>query len=312
MSFHPTVSQISVGSPASAANPGAEGPDERSEMSESGPRTESSDDNIGYHLAQGVATITIDAPSQGNSLTASMRDTLADFFDWASEDLNVRAVVLTASGDRHFCTGANLGGAQKPAPERPEGAPRLSVGDTARIIRRGWQRLIASILDCEKPVVAAVNGTAAGGGAQLVLACDMVVMAEHAKLVEVFVRRGIMPDAGGAYLLPRLVGPHVAKELMFLADDVPAGRCAELNIANRVVPAAELESAVTELAGRLALAPTKALALTKWLVNRSFESDRNTAFDEEALAQDILTNSHDFADGIAAFGEKRKPEFKGW
>lgn len=281
-------------------------------MSESGPRTESSDENIGYELSEGVATITIDAPDRGNSLTASMRDTLTDFFEWASEDLNVRAVVLTASGDRHFCTGANLGGPQKPAPARPEGAPRLSVGDTARIIRRGWQRLVASILDCEKPVVAAVNGTAAGGGAQLVLACDIVVMAENAKLVEVFVRRGIMPDAGGAYLLPRLVGPHVAKELMFLADDVPAQRCAELNIANRVVPADQLEAAVSELGERLAAAPTKALALTKWLVNRSFESDRNTAFDEEALAQDILTNSRDFADGIAAFGEKRKPEFKGW
>lgn len=281
-------------------------------MSESGPRSESSDDNIEYNVSDGVATIRINAPSQGNSLTASMRDTLTDFFNWASEDLAVRVVVLAAAGDRHFCTGANLGGPQKPAPDRPEGAPRLSVGDTARIIRRGWQRLVASILDCEKPVVAAVNGTAAGGGAQLVLACDMVVMADDAKLVEVFVRRGIMPDAGGAYLLPRLVGPHVAKELMFLADDVSAQRCAELNIANRVVPAEDLEAAVDELTTRLAAAPTKALALTKWLVNRSFESDRNTAFDEEALAQDILTNSHDFADGIAAFGEKRKPEFKGW
>lgn len=281
-------------------------------MSESGPRTESSDENIGYEVSDGIATITIDAPSQGNSLNASMRDTLADFLDWASADLNVRVVVLAASGDRHFCTGANLGGPQKPAPPRPEGAPRLTVGETARIIRRGWQRLIASILDCEKPVIAAVNGTAAGGGAQLVLAADLVVMADDAKLVEVFVRRGIMPDAGGAYLLPRIVGPHVAKELMFLADDIPAARCAELGIANRVVTAEELPAAVGELAERLAAAPTKALALTKWLVNRSFESDRNTAFDEEALAQDILTNSADFADGIAAFGEKRKPEFKGW
>lgn len=281
-------------------------------MTTAGPRNESSDDNIAYEVTDGVATITIDAPSQGNSLTGSMRDTLADFFDWASADLNVRVVVLTGAGDRHFCTGANLGGPAKPEPQRPEGAPRLTVGETARLIRRGWQRLIASILDCEKPVIAAVNGTAAGGGAQLVLACDLVVMAEESKLVEVFVRRGIMPDAGGAYLLPRLVGPHVAKELMFLADDVTAARCRELGIANRVVPAVELEPAVAELAGRLAVAPTKALALTKWLVNRSFESDRNTAFGEEALAQDMLTKSDDFADGIAAFSEKRKPEFRGW
>ncbi|MCB1255645.1 MAG: enoyl-CoA hydratase/isomerase family protein [Microthrixaceae bacterium] len=270
------------------------------------------DDQILYEVTDGVAAITINAPGQGNSLNAAMRDRLAERFEWASADLAVRVVVLTGAGDRHFCTGANLGGPQAPAPDRPEGAPRMTVGETGRMIKRGWQRLIASILDCEKPVIAAVNGTAAGGGAQLVLACDLVVMADSAKLVEVFVKRGIIPDAGGAYLLPRIVGPQIAKELMFLADDVPAQRCAELGIANRVVPTAELSGAVSELSGRLVDAPTKALALTKWLINRSFESSRNTAFDEEAIAQDLLTNSADFKDGIAAFGERRAPEFKGW
>ncbi len=270
------------------------------------------DDQILYEVANGVATITINAPGQGNSLNAAMRDRLTERFEWASADLAVRVVVLTGAGERHFCTGANLGGPQAPAPDRPEGAPRMTVGETGRMIKRGWQRLVASILDCEKPVIAAVNGTAAGGGAQLVLACDLVVMADSAKLVEVFVKRGIIPDAGGAYLLPRIVGPQIAKELMFLADDVPAQRCVELGIANRVVPTTELTSAVSELSSRLVDAPTKALALTKWLINRSFESSRNTAFDEEAIAQDLLTNSADFKDGIAAFGERRAPEFKGW
>jgi len=270
------------------------------------------DDLVLYTSEAGVATITINAPDKANSLTAYMRDQLTDWFEWASADLGVRAVVLTAAGDRHFCTGAHLGGAQKPTPPRPEGAPDRAMGDASRMIKRGWQRLVASILDCEKPVVAAVNGTAAGGGAHLVLAADLVVMADTAKLVEVFVKRGILPDAGGAYLLPRIVGPQIAKELMFLAENVPAERCAQLGIANRVVPAADLHEEVTTLTDRLVASPTKALGLTKWLINRSFESSRQTAFEEEAMAQDLLTASADFAEGLTAFREQRPTEFKGW
>lgn len=269
-------------------------------------------DRVTYAVDGGVATITIDAADAGNSLTSSMRDGMTELVEWASADHGVRAIVLTGAGERHFCTGANLGGPQKPAPPRPEGAPDRLLGDGARMIRRGWQRLIASILDSEKPVVARVNGTAAGGGAHLVLACDLVVMADTAKLVEVFVRRGILPDAGGAWMLPRIVGPQVTKELMFLADDVSAERCRELNIANRVVPAAELDAAVDELTGRLVQAPTKALGLTKWLVNRAFESSRHTAFEEEAAAQEWLMHSEDFQEGLAAFRERRSPEFRGW
>jgi len=261
---------------------------------------------------RGVATVTIDRPDAGNSLTSEMRDGLADVFDELSATLGVRAVVLTGAGDKHFCTGAGLGGAQKPQPPRPEGAPERALGDVQRMIRHGWQRLIASIMDCEKPVVAAVNGTAAGGGANLVLACDLVVMADTARLIEVFVRRGIIPDAGGCYLLPRVVGLPRAKELLFLGDDVGAAECERYGIANRVAPAAELRAAADELAGRLAAGPTKAIQLTKWLVNRSFESSRQTAFEEEGYAQELVTATADMADGIAAFAERRRPSFKGW
>ncbi len=224
----------------------------------------------------------------------------------------MRAVVLTASGERHFCTGAALGGARPPEAARPDDAPDRAVGDAARMIRLGWQQLVGSILDCEKPVVGAINGTAAGGGAQLVLACDLVVMADTARLIEVFVRRGIMPDAGGAYLLPRLVGLHRAKEIMFLGDDVSAEAAERLGIANRVVPAAELQSSAAELAARLAEAPTRAIAMTKWLLNRSFESDRQTAMDEEAFAQELVTNTEDSREGMLSFMERRDPQFKGW
>ena len=261
---------------------------------------------------RGVATITIDRPDAGNSLTAEMRDHLADSFLELSSSLGVRAVVLTGAGDRHFCTGAGLGGAQRPAPPRPDGAPEPALGDIARMIRRGWQRLVAAVLDCEKPVVAAVNGTAAGGGANLVLACDLVVMADHARLIEVFVKRGIMPDAGGCYLLPRIVGPQRAKELMFLGDDLSAVDCERWGIANRVVPKDQLAATVDELADRLAHGPSKAIAMTKHLVNRSFESSRQSAFEEEALAQELVTATGDKVEGLAAFAERRAPDFKGW
>lgn len=260
----------------------------------------------------GVARVTIDRTDAGNSLTAEMRDHLAATFDELSATLGVRVVVLTGAGDRHFCTGAGLGGAQKPDPPRPDDAPDRALGDVSRLVRRGWQRLVASILDCEKPVIASVNGTAAGGGANLVLACDLVVMADTASLIEIFVKRGIIPDAGGCYLLPRVVGPQRAKELMFLGDALTAADCERWGIANRVVPAPELSAAVDELAGRLAVAPTKAVAMTKWLVNRSHESSRHAAFEEEAYAQELVTATADMAEGIKAFGERRSPDFKGW
>lgn len=277
-------------------------------MSDDAPVTEL----IRLSVDAGIARITIDRPAAGNSLTAEMRDHLADTFDQLSATLDVRVVVLTGAGERHFCTGAGLGGSQRPEPPRPADAPERALGDVARLIRRGWQRLVASILDCEKPVVAAVNGTAAGGGANLVLACDLVVMADTAKLTEVFVKRGIIPDAGGAYLLPRIVGPHRAKELMFLGDALTATDCERWGIANRVVPADELATSVDELAGRLAAGPSKAIAMTKWLVNRSSESSRHTAFEEEAVAQELVTATADMTEGIAAFAEKRSAEFKGW
>jgi 2-(1,2-epoxy-1,2-dihydrophenyl)acetyl-CoA isomerase len=259
----------------------------------------------------GVCWITLNRPEAGNAITPDMRDRMVTWLEEASDDLAVRAVVLIGTGEKGFCTGADLRTMPTP-PHRPAGAPARAVGDAARQIRTGWQRLISALLDCEKPVIAAVNATAAGGGMHLALACDLVLAAEEAKFIEVFVRRGIAPDAGGAYLLPRLIGPQRAKELFFFGDDLPARDAERLGLVNRVVPRAQLPTVAAEWAARLAAGPTKAIGATKYLTNRSLESDRATALWDEAVAQELVVGSEDCREGLAAFAERRTPSFKGW
>lgn len=263
-------------------------------------------------IEEGVAWLVVNRPEAGNALTSAVRDQLADWLEEASADLRVRAVVVTGTGERAFCTGADLRGGQAAAPPRPEGAPEQAVGDGARVIRRGWQRLVAAVLDCEKPVVAGVNGIAAGGGMHLALACDLVVAVEDARFVEVFVRRGIAPDAGGAWLLARLVGIQRAKELFFFGDDVPAAEAHRLGLVNRVVTRDAFEPTVRELATRLAQGPTKAIGVAKWLANRSLDVDRATAFQDEAMAQELVTRTEDAQEGIRSFVERRPAAFRGW
>ena len=180
------------------------------------------------------------------------------------------------------------------------------------MIRTGIQRLIGAMLDCEKPIVAAVNGTAAGGGAAMVLASDLVIAADHARLIQVFVRRGLIPDGGGTYLLPRLVGLQKAKELVFFGDDLTAGDAERIGLVNKVVPGAELTATATEWAGRLAHGPTRTLGFAKRLLNRSLDTDRATMFEEEALFVEMVTATSDCTEGRASFMERRPTEFKGW
>ena len=270
------------------------------------------DDELLHRVEDGVSWLTINRPDAGNALTAAVREAMVAKFDEASASLEVRAVVVTASGERAFCTGADLRGSSAGRLQRPEGAPERAVGDVGRMIRTGWQRLITAVLDCEKPVIAAVNGTAAGGGMHLAIACDLVLAADTARFIEVFVRRGIAPDAGGAYLLPRLIGLQKAKELVFFGDDLSAADAERIGLVNRVVPAAELPALTTEWASRLACGPTKAIGHAKWLLNRSLESDRGTAFTEEAWAQELVNGSADAREGMTSFAERRPPEFTGW
>ena len=180
------------------------------------------------------------------------------------------------------------------------------------LFRSGWQRLVSAVLDCEKPVIAAVNATAAGGGMHLALACDLVLAAEEAKFIEVFIRRGIAPDAGGAYLLARLIGPQKAKELFFFGDDVPAAEAERLGLVNKVVPRERLAEEAGAWAARLAAAPTKAIGVAKYLTNRALESDRTTALWDEAVGQELVTGTEDCREGLAAFAERRPPVFRGW
>ncbi len=268
-------------------------------------------DPVLYRLDEGVATITLNRPEAGNAITAAMRDQVVVWLEEASADLAVRVVVLTGTGEKGFCTGADLR-SQEADPARPAGAPRLAVGDAARLIRNGWQRLISAVLDCEKPVIAAVNATAAGGGMHLALACDLVIAAEEAKFIAVFVRRGIAPDAGGAYLLPRLIGPQKAKELFFFGDDVPATEAERMGLVNRVVPRDRLMAEVGAWAARLAAGPTKAIGVAKYLTNRSLESDRAAALWDESVAQELITGTEDCREGLSAFAERRSPAFRGW
>ncbi|MGH9234423.1 MAG: enoyl-CoA hydratase/isomerase family protein [Acidimicrobiales bacterium] len=267
-------------------------------------------DQLTARESGGVLWLTLDRPEAANAVTPDQRDRLIELLADAGERVEVRAVVLTATG-RHFCTGADLRN-QRPGPDRPEVAPDRVVGDVSRMIQRGAQRMVTAVLDCDKPVIAAVNGTAAGIGAHLALACDLVVAAEGARFIEVFVRRGLVPDGAGCWLLARLVGLHKAKELMLLGDEVPAEEALRLGLVNRVVPAAELAAAAGEWAARLAAGPTRALALTKGLLNRSLDSDRAGALRDEALAQELNMTTHDANEGVAAFVERRDPAFRGW
>ncbi|MER7977109.1 enoyl-CoA hydratase-related protein [Streptomyces sp. NPDC095817] len=260
------------------------------------------DSLIRHSTDNAVSWITLDRPEAMNALTWDQRERVIALLAEASADPGVRAVVITATG-RGFCAGADLRGG-------PPSGTRVA-GDVARTIRLGAQRLIGAVLDCEKPVIAAVNGTAAGIGAHLAFACDLVLAAEPARFIEVFARRGLVPDGGGAYLLPRLIGPQRAKELMFFGDALSAVDAERIGLVNRVVPAEELEKTARAWAERLATGPTRALALTKQLVNASLDTDRAAAFAAEAAAQEINMTTTDAHEGVASFVERRTPRYEG-
>ena len=261
---------------------------------------------IQWKIENHVAWLVMNRPEMKNALNAEMREEMFRALDQAAADDDIRCLVVTGAG-KGFCSGADLSGNRAAAGANEPPHP----GAVRGAMRQNSQRLIRAFWELEKPVVAAVNGVAAGFGVHLALACDLVVAADDAKFIEVFVRRGIAVDAGGAYLLMRRIGLARAKEMVFLGDDLPAAEAAAIGLINRCVPAAELEATARALAERLAAGPTFAIGMSKRLLNRAAESDLETAFSEEAFAQSLVAQSQDIKEGMRAFMEKRPPEFRG-
>jgi 2-(1,2-epoxy-1,2-dihydrophenyl)acetyl-CoA isomerase len=258
-----------------------------------------------------VAWITIDRPDAANALNPPCRDRVRDILTGLNTSHRARCAVITGAGDRFFCTGADLRHSYSD-PDRPADLPERIVGDPRRMMLDGQHSLFAALLDCDVPVIAAVNGTAAGMGAHLALACDLVIAGDRAKFVEVFARRGLVPDALGAWLLPRIIGVRRTMELFLLAEDLPADRAHDFGLVNRVVSHDDVRAAAAELAEQLAGGPSRSFALTKWLVNRSLDADRTTMAHDEAVAVELNTATEDAAEGVAAFQERRPPEWKGY
>ncbi len=258
--------------------------------------------------ASGVAWLTINRPEKGNAISPDERNRIIELLEGAGDDPAIRAIVLTGAGDRHFSTGGDLG---HPLSVRSTSETPFGPGETVQLITTGIQRLFRTVLDCPKPTLAGVNGTAAGIGAHLAFACDLVLAADDVRFIEIFVRRGLVPDGAGAYLLPRLVGLHVAKELLFFGDDLSAEEAARLGLINRAVPRGELPTLVRQWAERLAGGPTVMLGLTKAMLNRSLDLGRDAVLRDEALSVELNSRTGDFVEGQKAFLEKRQVRFRG-
>jgi 2-(1,2-epoxy-1,2-dihydrophenyl)acetyl-CoA isomerase len=246
----------------------------------------------------GVMTITLNRPDVLNAVNDQMARELHDALRQAARDSAVRCLVVTGAG-RGFCSGQDL---------RGRGAGDLSY---RAHLRATYNPIILLLRTVEKPVIAAVNGVAAGAGMSLALSADIRIASEKASFIEVFARVGLVPDSGSTYLLTRLVGLGKALELCYMADPVDAPEALRLGLVNRVVPHEELMPAATGLAGRLAAGPTKAYGLTKRALNYGLSAPLDASLEYEAHLQEIAGRSADHREGVAAFLEKRAPKYEG-
>lgn len=254
--------------------------------------------------AAAVGTVTLNRPESLNSFNDPLTTDLANVIKQLRRDAEVRCVVITGAG-RAFSSGQDLADLKKKYSD-PNHVPHL-----ADDLRRRYNPVITGLRDLEKPVIAAVNGVAAGAGMSLALACDIRIASDKASFIEVFVNVGLVPDSGSTYALPRLVGLGKALELCFTGDKVSAEEALRLGIVNRVVPADQLMTATNELAAKLASLPTRAIGLTKRLLHRSLTSDLDAMLEAEAFAQETAGLTADHREGVMAFFEKRPPKFQG-
>jgi 2-(1,2-epoxy-1,2-dihydrophenyl)acetyl-CoA isomerase len=245
-----------------------------------------------------VATLTLDRPAALNSLTVPVKVALREALEGLAADQTVRAVILTGAG-RAFCAGQDL--AER---EEPDAVP-LDVE-----LRERYNPIIRALRSMGQPVIAAVNGVAAGAGASLAFACDIRIAAEEARFVLAFGRIGLVPDSGATWFLPRLVGPAKAAELALVGDTVDAAEALRIGLVSQVVPADRLPAEARALADRVAEGAPLALALTKEALQRSGTITLDDALDGEAKLQGIAGASADHAEGLAAFREKRAPRFR--
>jgi 2-(1,2-epoxy-1,2-dihydrophenyl)acetyl-CoA isomerase len=250
-----------------------------------------------------VVRITLNRPDKLNALTAVMSDELMDAFEGAREDQDVRAVVVTGAG-RGFCAGQDL--TEFEAAYRSGGRP-----DIEEHLARTFHRLIPLIVETPKPVIAGVNGVAAGAGVSLAAACDVRVASEEARFTQAFVKIGLVPDSGGTWLLPRLVGYAKALELSMTGDVIDAREAHRIGLVNQVVETGDFSEELSSYAARLASMPTAAIGATKELLQASPASTLHQALDAEARAQARMGETDDHLEGVMAFAEKREARFHG-
>lgn len=253
-----------------------------------------------------VCRITLDRPQAKNALTIEMRDAITEAVRAGRADPDVRAFLITGTGDA-FCSGMDLGASTVSR----AGTDGFDTRRTSEALRVGVQSFIRELWELDKPTVAAVNGTAVGPGAHLALACDFVLVQPGTRFLWSFARWGLVVDAGGAYLLPRLVGLPRAKAMVMLGESVTGEQAVELGLAYRCVTPDALAAEAEGLARKIAAGPTRSLGMSKRLLNASFETDLAHSLELEGAYQSLATTSEDLAEGMAAFREKRNPDFTG-